>query len=87
MIFCGKERIVNETFYVVTCFMTGEYRETQHFDASREEAVATATRSSRAPMIASVHSTVENNPLETWVKGSYFRKYSNALDYAEELTS
>jgi hypothetical protein len=75
---------MHENFYVVTCFLDGEYRETQHFGTSREDAVKCASRSSLAPMIASVHSTLENNPIETWCKGSYFKKYASALEHAQE---
>ena len=73
---------MREEFSVVTCFINGEYRETQHFGESREDAVKCAARSSLAPMIASVHSNCDNNPVETWCMGSYFRSYASALAYA-----
>jgi len=75
-----------EHFYTTNCFLNGEYRDIEHFD-TLESAAARAAVASRAPMIVSVHSSVENNPIETWVKGSRFKRYQNALEYAGVRTS
>lgn len=73
-----------EYFYTNHSTAKGEWRSTKHFE-SRDEAVRWARSSSKGGMMVSVHSNVENNPLETWVNGQRFEKCGNAVDYAAEL--
>lgn len=73
-----------EYFYTSHSTAKGEFRSIEHFE-SKNEAVRWARSSSKGGMMVSVHSNVENNPLETWVNGQRFEKYENAVDYAAAL--
>lgn len=75
---------IREYFYTNHSTAKGEWRSTEHFE-SKDEAIRWARSSSKGGMMVSVHSNLENNPLETWVNGKRFEKWANAVDYAAEI--
>ena len=76
-------RTVYERCYLDICDLDGTHRETRHLDCGLEKAKEAASRASiYGNALVSVHSNLENNPLDSWVAGSHFSKYENALDYA-----